>query len=772
METIFINHELGYDYKIDEDGTGVFIYNHDEEKLHFKFSECHFYEGQADIDAKVVLQLSFTSTYFFYVLEKNGHLIGIQQELNEQDNYEDERIKVYDEHLQINKTGIASMVIYVYRDNMIELERSVNSLLSRKQLNKWINMELPIDKKKILGSVVLDDRAFFITYYPVKKALSLSKVFLEQVDSRIEDIAINNRSNVEISFQGKKYNFDFRKPEEEMGTIVHGDKKSIPEKIVLTLKINKRRYYIYSCHDQNYITSESKKAFGIKTNLKIKFINGNVFFYGKYNNRLKHFTGQFDYIYIKGKDKPIGKFSRPLAGFVNSFVFAKIPLKKLTDSEEMHRGLQLGNEYQTVYPLYMTNSLPEDFYVFKKKKIGRDVMFFRANVGNGTSCTILPFAEEYSFKATVKQKLARILEAMTVHSKTNLYFEKFSKKADESAIKVFDKVMSQKTKAKNYFILDKKSADFAKLKQKYGRHLVEKYSLRHYRLIYRADCFISTEFSNHVINDRIFINKLRSKITATPLIFLQHGIMFAKPIENPMAAGFRKKNVKINLKKIVVSSELEAEEFYKVGYNPEDLLLSGLATFDNPKVGKLTKYAYMPTYRYWEEYLVYENRLEETSYYRDIKNVIKAFQDNNLLDKLLIVPHNKFADYITEYFPDYKDIICTNPSEALTKSRIFITDYSSAIYDAINRGAYPIFWWKEKDLLIEKYRAEPSLNDETAPGPIAYDEQQLISDVLNAEKRNFELEPVYKWKYKQINQFSDNKNTDRIVNYLRSVSII
>lgn len=772
MEVLFINKKLGYDYQIEEGGEGITIITNDGDIHYFKFKEASLRQGGLRVDEKIIAQLSFCSTHFLYIIEHQNHLFSVQQKIRDKNNFCGKHIEVYDKHLTINKTGIASTTIYINESNKQLLGKRINSILSQKQQNEWYAIRLPLKNKKILGSIKYNDRAVFITYYPNKEKVSISKVFLEKIDTRLEKININNRSNIEFVYNNEKYNFDFRKKEKQHGISINGSKIKLDPGEVFKLKINKKVFYIYSYKGKNYLTSIPKKAYGIKSNLKVSFIKNTVIVYGKYSNRYKKDTGHCDYIYIKGKSKPITKFQRPLTNRGKSFVFAKIPIEILTNTEEIHRGLYLGNEDENLYPLYMKNKLDEDFEVFGGKKINNNIILLRGNVGDGTSCTILPFSQEYSISDRIKQKIASLSINNGNSSQINLYFEKFSKKADESAIKVFDKVLSQETTSKNYFILDKKSKDFSVLKEKYGKYLVKKYSLKHYRLIYRANNFISTEFSNHVINDRIFINKLRTKITQTPLIFLQHGIMFAKPIENPMAAGFHKKNIKINLKKVVISSELEAREFYKVGYQPDDLLLSGLATFDNPVINDLKYYSYMPTYRYWEEHLVYENRLEETSYYRDILSVIKAFEANKLLDKLLIVPHNKFADYIVDHFPDYKKIICTNPSKALTLSRIFISDYSSAIYDAINRGAYPIFWWKEKDMLIEKYQAKPSLDEETAPGPVAYNEQELISIINNAEQKGYQLEEEFISKYKKINEFSDNKNTERIVNYLKLKKII
>lgn len=210
-----------------------------------------------------------------------------------------------------------------------------------------------------------------------------------------------------------------------------------------------------------------------------------------------------------------------------------------------------------------------------------------------------------------------------------------------------------------------------------------------------------------------------------------------------------------------------------MGYDSDDLLLTGLATFDFAYLNEgADKIAYMPTYRYWEEGLIYKNMIEETSYYKSIMKVIKAFEKVGLLDRLLIVPHNKFSQFIYDNMPEYKHIISDNPSEALKISKIFITDYSSAIYDAIFRGAYPIFYWEEKDYLIENYKAIPPVNEENAPGDIAYSIDELIKYVVNAIKNNYEITNEIKEKYLAINSFEDRKNTIRIVDYLEEHNII
>ncbi|WP_237740524.1 CDP-glycerol glycerophosphotransferase family protein [Paenisporosarcina sp. TG-14] len=284
--------------------------------------------------------------------------------------------------------------------------------------------------------------------------------------------------------------------------------------------------------------------------------------------------------------------------------------------------------------------------------------------------------------------------------KVNLYFEKKSMKADESAIRVFEKVMIEKNiKSKNYFILSKEAENYKALKKSYNKSIVKKHSFYHYFLTFNASNFISSELSNHLLNDRLYIDVIREKIKSVPLIFLQHGIMFAKPVDNPMAFGFHKDKNVYNMNKSVISSELEAEEFYKMGYDRDDLILTGLATFDHASLNESAdKIAFMPTYRYWEEGLIYRGLIEQTTYYLQIMRVIEAFKEKGLLDRLLIVPHNKFSEFIYENMKEYQHIISANPSEALRESVITLLTILQQFMMLLSEGLIPYSSGRKKTI--------------------------------------------------------------------------
>ncbi|MDG2703305.1 CDP-glycerol glycerophosphotransferase family protein, partial [Vibrio parahaemolyticus] len=83
-----------------------------------------------------------------------------------------------------------------------------------------------------------------------------------------------------------------------------------------------------------------------------------------------------------------------------------------------------------------------------------------------------------------------------------------------------------------------------------------------------------------------------------------------------------------------------------------------------------------------------------------------------------------------------------------------------------------IFYWEEKDYLIRQYKAIPPVNEENAPGPIAYNTQDLIRIVKHAIDHQYVVEDEYKEKYLKINSFNDNQNTKRITDFLKEHQII
>lgn len=740
--------------------------------------EYNLFKLDFESENQIIAHLQLSDEDYIYIYTKDSQVYLSREGNISRLEFDNQLLKVENERndLKILQMGKALFEIRYKNEKNEEVLLEINDLLSNNVKNIWIDLEIAdtsSKKKTTLSSIELNGIYLFITYYPSRKQINISNVFVKNLDLRISNVTILNRKEVKLNIDNRKLILPFRKTTPPV--LIGKNKNLLHPNEKIKISINQRQFYLYVKNNQIYLSHDRFEVYGIHVNLRASFWFNKLFIFGKYFNSGKSEFASYDYIYIKNTDKPIGKFKRlNIFGKGKVWGYASIDLNTLTQDTALHRSLAFGVEDTPINPLFMRRGI-SILKTFSRKKHGNNILILRGNISGGTSFTSIPYSQEYSIINTLKTIVAKYCAKVIVSRKNvNLYFEKRSSKADESSIRVFKRVMEvENLKSTNLFILDKTSDAYSELKKRYKKNLVAKYSFKHFYSIFQADYFISSELSANVINNKSVSNRFRSKVTTTPLIFLQHGIMFAKPIDNPKAKAFHKKNLSCNIQKTVISSELEAEQFYKVGYDKNDLLLTGLSTFDYAKLlPDADKIAYMPTYRYWEEHLVYNGNVEETSYYQDLLQMIHLFEENNMLDRLLIVPHNGFSPYFGDNFKNYSENICLNPSEALRKAKVFITDYSSAIYDAIIRGAYPIFYWEAKDYLIENYKAIPPVNDENAPGQIAYSKEALMKIVKNAINNDYQLEEDYLQKYRKINQFSDGKNTDRIVDYLISDNII
>jgi len=78
---------------------------------------------------------------------------------------------------------------------------------------------------------------------------------------------------------------------------------------------------------------------------------------------------------------------------------------------------------------------------------------------------------------------------------------------------------------------------------------------------------------------------------------------------------------------------------------------------------------------------------------------------------------------------------------------------------------YQVHW-------IEKYREIPPVNDENAPGAIAYTISEPMDTVKKTINQNYQIEDEISSKYKQINSLDERQNTGRIIGFLKQDQIL
>lgn len=398
---------------------------------------------------------------------------------------------------------------------------------------------------------------------------------------------------------------------------------------------------------------------------------------------------------------------------------------------------------------------------------GESMALVRQLGGNNLYVTVRPHKHTDTFASQFKVILAR-LASLVYRPDVVLLYEKESAGYEESAAAVFEALVdSGHTNVR--FILDGASVD--KVPERYRSRLVERFSLEHYFLYFCARTFVGTELVSHAIElrtvDQVLLHHLsRGRFT---FVFLQHGVMYMVALDSTQRAFFRAGANFPKRSKIVCSSKVEAAHFVELGgFDAKNMYVSGLPKFDRAtREPDSDRILIMPTWHPWEANTI-RTRPKESLYYRMLSEMYAAVPDD-LKARTWVLPHPLFRDELaTTELADH--IWGDSYDEALRTASLLITDYSSIAYDAFYRGANVVFWWKEKDYCMEQYGGHLMLEADTAFGPVCWEAASLTEAVRRCYLALQDDE--YVARYREIVEFHDGHNTDRLIAMMERDNLI
>lgn len=379
------------------------------------------------------------------------------------------------------------------------------------------------------------------------------------------------------------------------------------------------------------------------------------------------------------------------------------------------------------------------------------------------------------FESRIVSKLLYVLGKKLANKqkyKINIFYEKFASKSEEGVYELYS-LCKQSNISKNYFIIDQYSPDYEKIKG--DSNVIKKFSFKYYWLIYRANWFIASEVPSHLNVLRSNNKYFREATYDKNFVFLQHGIIYLKNL-GINSAFMKGKEGESNY--MVVSSEKEKDVVADMlKYDEEQLLKTGLGMYSNLEYKHTNNNSddiitVMLTWKPYEENLY---NFEESSYYKNIVELYNLLEKYTNAEKIKIVPHPKVYDLLCS--TKIKDSVWQQPiSEVLKITKLFITDYSSACYNAFYQGAGVIFYQPD----LNKYEIENGKlipNDDEYVGPRVFNKDELVN-VLNKSIKNgkIDLKQIRNKKdedmYKTINEFSDGKNIERIYKSLVEKGIV
>ena len=572
------------------------------------------------------------------------------------------------------------------------------------------------------------------------------------------------------------------------------EQKNISNNVIIVFSEENKIKYAYCSEEQAYkkILKFKYKVLRLKLNKRKIELKILAYIINKYNLEIKSEKLYIDQVLfkecrLKETNQNLTKFQMITSNDIYKLTFNMKDI--LQDVSEINGNMRMEIEVdgrKIDYRIGIKNKKIKNkryYYAPIKSKYVKQyaVHFRRTTRGNLVLVKRLkePIENTIKFRIMESKIISNLLYkisklAIKIRRKNiNLYYEKFSSKAEEGTFDLFLLAKQNSKLSKNYYVIDKNSEDYQKIKSE--KNVVKKYSLKYYWLIFNANNFISTEAPIHLNILRSNNTALRKSICDKPFIFLQHGITYMKCQGDGSTFA---KNKEGEATYIIVGSEKEKDAVVDMlNLDEEQVLNTGLPIFSKIEFNHINQdsediVTIMLTWKPYEEQL-YD--FEESTYYKntiEIYNMISKYIDK---EKIVIIPHPKVFELLAN--TDIKEKFWQGKiSTILEKTKMLITDYSSVCYNSFYQGAGVIFY--QPDLKeYETYNGKLVPKDDEYIGKRAYNINELENIIRETIRdKHINLSKIRNEKfennYATINEFTDGKNIERIYRKLKELNII
>ncbi|MBQ6099767.1 MAG: CDP-glycerol glycerophosphotransferase family protein [Methanobrevibacter sp.] len=341
------------------------------------------------------------------------------------------------------------------------------------------------------------------------------------------------------------------------------------------------------------------------------------------------------------------------------------------------------------------------------------------------------------------------------------FYMDFPTLADDNGMHLFRYSVKQNDEdIKKYFVIDKNSKDYEKMKE--IGPVISYHSIKHRILGLFAEKIITSHPDNNYIYAFWGHYPNFAGILKSSTIFLQHGITL-----NNISSWLNKFDK--NLDFLLTASKKEYDSLFKYYYNyDEDIIqLLGFPRFDNLRDEKTRTILLMPT---WRRYLNNENKytISNSSYLKaynsliNNKKLIEKLKENNYT--IIFRPHPHVYNFISlfdenEYIRidyergSYQDLFKTGA--------LLITDYSSVAFD---------FAYLKKPVLYYQYGEdyhfnldESYFNFETMGfGEVCSNEDELVELVGEYIENDCKMKEKHVKNVEDYFIFTDKNNCKRV----------
>jgi len=346
--------------------------------------------------------------------------------------------------------------------------------------------------------------------------------------------------------------------------------------------------------------------------------------------------------------------------------------------------------------------------------------------------------------------------------------------AGDNAEAFFEYCVKSRPDIKHVFIINKNSPD-AKRLQKLGS-VVKVRSFEHKLLFLMADKYFLSHPEVYFTNPYGVKKSCYEDLMNIDLVFLQHGIT-----QNDLSSWLAKD--KMNFSLIITAAQKEYNSFLDApyGYKPTNLVKCGFPRFDKLENRPANKIIIMPS---WRQNLIgvedhrtnlpgYNENFKHSEYFNFFNNlihdtrVINSMQEHKITGEFFL--HPSFEAQISDFKSNKIFKIMRPPysyNQAFAEGNLLVTDYSSVAFD---------FGYLKKPVLYCQFDKQSVysgnhiftknyISPETDGfGPVVYNYESAIHELLDFIKRNFKQTDKYKKHTDDFFFYHDRDNCRRLL---------
>lgn len=224
----------------------------------------------------------------------------------------------------------------------------------------------------------------------------------------------------------------------------------------------------------------------------------------------------------------------------------------------------------------------------------------------------------------------------------------------------------------------------------------------------------------------------------------------------------------------MTNSDLESFMFHQyTDYQPSQLIQEGTPNLDLyvKNTYPQDEITFILTWRPWD----LTGKIEKDSYLDRYLQFIELITNNAWFkDKNInIILHPKAREILEEQFPqtyeNFKQYLYLDDiKDALLKSKVVITDYSSISFYAFTGGSNIIFFWGDKEKAESEYGAPNILQSYNAFGDIV---NTIDSKLLSTIQLNYSQQQnsTYIERFKNLVEYTEGNNSLNVYNRIKGL---